>query len=323
MENKERVILGRAREDVLNMMDRRHFLLSAACGAGALGAPWTARAANAEIVLTPVDPGSALITGAGGNIFATRAGEGVVLVDTGSADAIEEVLARIDAHFGGAPVLAAFNTHWHYDHTGGNAAVRARGAKIYAHENTRLWLSGDFESPWQDRHYRPQPEAALPTDTFYTDGSVRIGDREIHYGHLKQAHTDGDVYVHFRDAEILAAGGLVTSGYYPILDYATGGWIGAMENASEALLQVAGENTRIVPEKGPLVGRDHLEAQHQMLDTVKERLFELVRLGRGAEEMLAAGVTAEFDAEWGDPTLFVTNAYPGMWAHSYEVGGVV
>src|SRR5690606_24371310 len=134
---------------------------------------------------------------------------------------------------------------------------------------------------------------------------------------------DGDIAVHFPDEDVIVAGDLVTVGAYPVLDFSTGGWIGAYSRASQALLDAAGPDTKIVPGYGPVVGRDHLEKQTDMLVTVRERICELVRLGRGAEEMLAAGVTAEYDAEWGDPTAFVTSAYPGLWAHSYEVGRVV
>src|SRR5690606_37958485 len=98
-------------------------------------------------------------------------------------------------------------THWRYDHTGGNAAVRAAGARIFAHENTRLWLDGDFYVPWEDRHYEPRPEAALPTDTFYVSGAVTLGGRTVEYRHCKRACTDGDICVVFPDADVIAAGG--------------------------------------------------------------------------------------------------------------------
>jgi glyoxylase-like metal-dependent hydrolase (beta-lactamase superfamily II) len=303
-------------------LHRRAFLQTAALGAAAFALPWRVSAQGA-ITATAVDADSALLSGAGGNVFATRSADGLILVDTGLAERADDLKAALADHFGDDRIAAAFNTHWHYENTGGNAMARAAGARIYAHENTRLWLDGDFYVAWQDRHYKPLPEEAQPSDTFYTGGEVTIGGRGVEYVHHKRAHTDGDIAIHFPDANITVAGDLVSVGAYPVFDYATGGWIGAFTQASERLLEAAAPDTKIVPGLGPVVGRDHLQAQTDMLTTVRERIYELVRLGRGAEEMLAAEVTKEFDAEWGDPTVFITNTYPGLWAHSYEVGRVV
>ncbi len=306
-------------------MRRRDFLRTATCAAAGAALPLRALAQDVGGALSvqALDADTAVISGAGGNVFATRGADGLILVDTGLAEHADALLDALEAHFGERRVATAFNTHWHYANTGGNAAVKQAGARILAHENTRLWLSGDFHVGWEDRHYKPLPEAMLPTDTFYTGGSVTSGGREIAYEHLRRAHTDGDIYVHLRDADIILAGDLVSVGAYPILDYATGGWIGMMSRASEALLAAAGPNTRIVPGLGPVVGREHLEKQTEMLVTVRERIFAMVRRGYGAEDMLAEGATDGFDEEWGDPTLFVTNAYPGLWANSYEIGLVV
>jgi len=201
--------------------------------------------------------------------------------------------------------------------------VKAAGAKIYSHENTRLWLQGDFDVPWQNRHYSPQPEEVWPTDTFYVSGALTVGGRDVDYIHLPRAHTDGDVVVHLKDADILVAGDIVSVGAYPILDYATGGWIGEMCKACDALLEIAGPDTKIVPGSGPVVGKDHLQAQRDMLVAVRERLYAEVRLGKSVQEMLDDRVTEGFDEVWGDPVQFVNLAYPGMWGHSSEIGQVV
>lgn len=304
-------------------VDRRWLLQGLALG-GAGAAAWGCAPASPELAMTELDGDAVVFTGTGGNVLAAATGDGALLVDTGTADEGEALLRSVARRFRGAKPAVAFNTHWHYEHTGGNAAVKKAGAKIYAHENTRLWLQGDFDVPWQDRHYSPLPEDAWPTDTFYYGGgALSVGGREVDYRWLPRAHTDGDVYVHLKDADILAVGDLVSVGSYPILDYATGGWIGELCKACQALLEVAGPNTRIVPGAGPVVGRDHLQAQYDMLEVVRERLYEQCRQGRSPQEMLEARVTKEFDAAWGDPTLFVMNAYPGMWSHAGELGRVV
>lgn len=311
---------------VLELMHRRAFLRSAALATAGAALPWRANAATGQIAIQPIDESSALVTGAGENVFATLGGDGLILADVGASENATEMLDALAKHFGERRVDAAFNTHWHYPNTGGNAAAKAAGARIFAHENTRLWLAGDFVVPWQDRRYKPLPREMQPTETFFgvnaETKTATLGGREVTYVYRPRAHTDGDIFVHFPDVDVIAAGGLVSVGSYPILDYATGGWIGEMTDAAEAILEVAGPDTKIIPGVGPIVGRDHVAKQFEMLTTVRDRVYDLLRKGRGAEEMLQAGVTEEFDAEWGDPTLFVTNIYPGLHSHHYEVGGI-
>src|SRR3546814_2794164 len=97
-------------------------------------------------------------------------------------------------------------------------------------------MGAEFRVEWQDRTYEPRPKAAQPNDTFYTGGEGEFGGRHIKYGHLPQAHTDGDIYIHLPDENILAAGDLVPGGSYPVLDYYPGCWIGGMTDPPQTLL---------------------------------------------------------------------------------------
>src|SRR5262249_25070245 len=148
--------------------------------------------------------------------------------------------------FLGKDVKVLFNTDWHLDHTGSNEILKQAGAKIVAHENTKLWIGADFYSDWEKRSYKPRPAAALPTETFYTTGKMTFGSESIEYGYLPQAHTDGDIYVFFPGANVLVTGDVMTVGQYPVLDYVTGGWLGGLQNANAALLKIANADTRII-----------------------------------------------------------------------------
>jgi cyclase len=179
-------------------------------------------------------------------------------------------------------------------------------------------MSTEYYVDWEDKTYEPRMAAALPTKTFYsTDPQpivVEIGDEEFEYGHLPEAHTDGDMYVHLRNRNVLVTGGVVTVGEYPVIDYSTGGWIGGLVDATKKLLAIADADTLIVPANGPVQPRAHLTAQLEMLTVVRERIESLMRKGRSIEEMLAAGVTDEFDAKWGaNRARFVANIYNGLW----------
>lgn len=262
-----------------------------------------------------------LLTGAGCNVVAVGAGGGVVLVDSGRADSIDELLRVLMLESGQEPV-AAVNTHWHPENTGGNAELIRRGARVHAHENTKLWMGTSFVIPGTTTRIERQPRERLPTDTFLEATTIERGGLRLELGHLPQAHTDGDVFVRLREPDLIAVGGLVSVDTYPTLDYATGGWIGGLVHATAALLEITGPRTLVVPSCGEVVGREHLVEQHRMLATVYERLLGLLKQGMSAREMLSANVTQDFDQRWGDPTRFVLDAYPGLWGHQNEFDGI-
>jgi cyclase len=302
---------------------RRQFL-TAAAGTAAGVALWRAGldAAFAQpaadgIAVNRLGERMAVVTGAGGNVVVLDAPGGLVLVDSGAAEHAERFLGVVRDEFGSDAIAALFNTHWHLDHTGGNDLIGARAGRIIANENTRLWMSTEFHVRWQDRTYTPRAPSAQPNDTFYFSDpqpvAVDFGGVPVEYAHLPEAHTDGDIYVWFPQDDVLVAGDAVAVGVYPVPDYTTGGWVGGLVDATERLLEIAGPATRIVPGKGPVVGRAHLEAQLEMLRTVRQRMETSMRRGRSAQELLVDGVTAEFDQDWGDPERFVTNLYHGLW----------
>jgi len=122
---------------------------------------------------------------------------------------------------------------------------------------------------------------------------------------------------------VLVAGDVLSVGEYPILDYVTGGWIGGLQNANQALLKIANAETRIVPGTGAVQTRDDLQAQTDMCNAMRDRLVKLMRQGMGPQDMIAAAPSKEFDAKWGNPELFIKNAYRGMWGHVRELGNIV
>jgi cyclase len=309
---------------------RRQFLKTALGGvagvsvASMLGGVAQARAKGEAIAIEPIVDGIALVTGAGTNVVLVTGPEGAVVIDGGTAGRSGDLLKAIRRYAKGATPGTLFNTHWHWDHTGANERFGKMGAKIVAHENTKLWLGADFEVEWQNRRYRPRPKEALPTDTFY--GGKRtfdFGNLKLDYGWLPRAHTDGDIYVHIPDRNVLVVGDLVSVGQYPILDVATGGWLGGMVDANKALVELCDGKTVIVPGSGPLQTKADLQAQLQMLSTMRERLVGLIRKGQGYDDILANPPTGEFDEKWGDPKLFLVNAYRGLYSHVRELGGIV
>src|SRR5262245_50600192 len=246
-------------------LTRRQALIGAS--AGLLAARWArlaaAQAAADAPAITDLGSDLVLVEGAGANVVALASADGLLLVDGGSearAAALQGALAR---RWPGRPVKIAFNTNWRAEHTGANAVLRGAGATVMAHENTKLWLGGDFFVDWEDRHYAPHAASMLPSKTFYTSGKVDLAGRNVEYWHLPRAHTDGDVAVFFPDANVLVASDLLSVGRYPRPDYATGGWIGGLIDATQKLLDATDAKTRIRSEERRVGegGNDGCEAE--------------------------------------------------------------
>ncbi|HEX6997732.1 MAG TPA: MBL fold metallo-hydrolase [Gammaproteobacteria bacterium] len=270
--------------------------------------------AAGTVTATDVAPGFTLLAGAGGNVLVAATGAGKVLVDGGAAAFTADLLAALEALPGG-PVAALFNTHWHLDQVGGNEALARAGATIVAHEKTRIRLRTGYYLPGEDRYERPLPPAAVPSESFHDAYATTVGGRRIECGYLLEAHTDGDIYVAFPDANLIAVGDAVSPARDPELDWFGGGWLGGRVDALAALLALADAGTRFVPSYGPVVGRAEVQAEHDLLVEVFERMVEHVRMGESAQDMLAAGVLDGLARAFQDPAAFLYAAHKGLWAH--------
>lgn len=308
---------------VNSLLTRRDCLIAAAF-AGAAALPCARARAQSPPALELVELGErvAVVRGAGANVTVLAADEGLLLVDCGLDEHAEPLMALLESRWPGRPVRIVFNTNWRPEHTGANEAFRAAGAEIYAHENTKLWMGARFDVKWQGVSHRPRPAAALPTRTFYESGSIDFGGAEVRYGHLKRAHTDGDVYVHFAAENVFAVSDLLAVAGYPIPDYETGGWIGGMIDATEALLAAVDERSRIVPAEGVLASRPALEAQLDLCNLARTQAAAAYRAGGTLEDYIAAAAPG-MGSDRGDPTLFLTLVYDGGYYHSRELGGIV
>jgi glyoxylase-like metal-dependent hydrolase (beta-lactamase superfamily II) len=256
-----------------------------------------------------------MLTGAGGNVLVRTASAGQVLVDSGAAAFTDAVLAHLRGLPGGGRVTTLFNTHWHREQVGGNLAFGRSEATIIAHEKTRAHLATDYYLWDEDRYEKALPAAAHPTVTFFSGDQALAGNERIEYGHLLEAHTDGDIYVFFRDANVLAAGDAISPLRDPVLDWFGGGWLGGRVDAQEKLLKLSNAETRIVPSYGPVVGRAELQAEFDMTRVLFDRMLDLVRKGMSAQDMLDAGLMKDLSRTFRDPFRFTYDAYKGYWAH--------
>lgn len=296
------------------MIHRRQLLQGALTGAGSL---LVGRQALAQRGLQSqtIAEDLLLLRGQGENILASPSDNGLLLVDGGNSDDGAALLHSLSQAFGNSDIEALINTHWHPGQTGQNETLGSQGTEIIAHENTRLWLGTETIVRWQDRVYPPVPEAARPATTFYDNYQRTCLGESVECGYVLQAHTDGDIYVHFRERKVLMAGGILSSESWPVIDWSTAGWIGGMLKGLRQLAEIADDSTLIVPATGAPIDRSELVAQADMYEDIMGKLKIMLESGYGIAEVLAENPTASYKPEWGSPELFLTLAFRSFWGH--------
>jgi glyoxylase-like metal-dependent hydrolase (beta-lactamase superfamily II) len=299
------------------MYSRRQILTGAACAMAGAALPRASFAQGVALQLTELRPGFALIQGAGGNILAASGEDGVTMVDAGTAARAADTLAAVEQAFPGQPLRTLFNTHWHPEQTGGNLAAARAGARIVAHANTRLWLTTDVTWPWSGETVDPLPEEDWPTEIFYNERQASgAGAARAEYAYMLQAHTDGDIWVRFPEANIICSGGVLSADRWPVFDWWTGGWFGGQVEALETMLQIVDDQTIIVPSDGPVFGRAELQAQRDMFaDLFLHFRDRLLYMGLSPDEAVDQRPTAGLRPEWGDPDPFVIRAFQSLWGY--------
>ena len=296
-------------------MDRRELLKSALAGSLAMWASPRIRAQQSADGVRRLGSQLAVVNGGGSNVVAFSTGDGLILVDSGAPKSGDQVMAALKDFSGPSKVETLFNTHYHLDQTSNNELFAQAGAKIVAHERTREWMSTDYWVPAEDRYEKARPQAARPTQTFQTTGSLRAGEEQVNYGYLLLAHTSGDIYVHFKNSNVVAVGDVASPLRDPGLDYFTGAWIGGRVDAMDLLLKLSNDQTRIVPAYGPVMTKAEFKAERDLMDEVRARLFKQVREGDGPKDMLEEGVLKGLPRTWKDPYKFLYDAAKGLWAH--------
>jgi glyoxylase-like metal-dependent hydrolase (beta-lactamase superfamily II) len=265
---------------------------------GSPAAPARVDESKLEIGSREIAPGLHLLSGAGGNMLLLVGDDGPVLVDDSfgpTAPRLRAAIALITPH----PVRFVIDTHWHWDHSGGNESLGRSGAVIVAHENTRRRLAAGSVVDFYKHETPPQPREALPVITFEDGVALHLDGEDIVAQHLPAAHTDTDIALHFSRAHVVHMGDVFTNLGYPFIDESSGGTIDGMIAGAARVLARIDDTTIVVPGHGPLASKADLQAYHDMLATVRGRIADLIRKGRSLEQVVAARPTQDFDARYG------------------------
>lgn len=266
-------------------------------------------AAKTPIRTTKLADNVFALQGAGGNMAVQTGPEGNILIDASFATAVPFILEAIKKLSGSAP-HTLINTHWHFDHTDGNEGIHQAGYTICAHQRTRERLSTPQVVKLYGLSLPATPVGGRPVITFSQGMHLWHNGDQIDMAHFEPAHTDTDIYIHFRKANVLHVGDIWFNGMYPFIDESSGGNIHGMIEAGEVALGLAGPDTKIIPGHGALGSRAQLQEFHDMLRTVRDKVGALKAAGDSEKDAIAKKPTAALDAKWSN---FITgDAFTGI-----------
>jgi glyoxylase-like metal-dependent hydrolase (beta-lactamase superfamily II) len=265
-----------------------------------------------------------VLMGIGGNIAVSSGADGVFIVD----DDMPPIAAKIEAavrSIQDEPVRMVFNTHWHFDHTGGNKHFGEQGALIVAHDNVRERMSTKQLSALFNTETKPSADVALPVVTFDQTITFHLNGGTIRAMHVPAGHTDGDSVLFFEEANIVHMGDLFFNRMYPVIDINAGGSARGMIAAIDTVLPMLNADTVLIPGHGPVGDVDDLKAFRNMLAVVTNRIQLLVDDGKTLEEVIALSPTINFDDPWAwefmPPERFVKLVYNSVVADPQPAPG--
>ena len=269
-----------------------------------------------EIKTTQLAPDFWTLEGAGGTISVLAGPDGILIVDSQFAPLTDKLVAAI-RRVSDKPIRFLVDTHVHPDHTGGNANFARLGATIFARDQLRWRL--EHPTPAADgTPGQPAPEIALPVVTYNASLSIHIDNEDVRLLPVEAAHTDGDTVISFPHHDILAVGDIFRSVGYPYADLASGGSLaGILEGLSE-IVDRAGPATKIIPGHGPIVNRDAVLAQRDMILALRAKVQKLVEQGMTLEQVIAAHPTADFDARVRQPAAGAPSSRDGFVTWVYK-----
>jgi glyoxylase-like metal-dependent hydrolase (beta-lactamase superfamily II) len=302
-----------SKEKKMKQQIRLVLVTAAAVGCGTLAsaqqAPAQPQAPKPEIVTMPrppadvpietvnIAPGIYMLVGRGGNIGLTVGADGAAIIDDQFADMVPKIRSAV-ALLSEQPVHFVINTHLHGDHTGGNDAFGAAGAVIIAHDNVRKFLGSDQVNPANNQAIPARAKQALPVITFADSATLHFNGDDLEFTHLPNAHTATDVVVRFRKANVLHMGDCFVAGF-PFIDGNTGGTLDGYIRAHETVLAGIDDDTKIIRGHGPLGNKAELQAYHDMLVVVRDRVAKLVKAGKTQDQVVEARPTKEFEEKYG------------------------
>jgi glyoxylase-like metal-dependent hydrolase (beta-lactamase superfamily II) len=259
-----------------------------------------------------------LRTDRSGNVGVLVGSDGVFMIDTQMEHLVKKIDSTQKELSGHRDVELVLNTHLHRDHVRGNAYFADKGAQIMAHPNVRKYLESSRAIVALKREAPEVKPAYLPSIGVSTGTTVSMNGQTGYIYHTPNAHTDGDIFIHFKEANVIHAGDLLFSGRFPFIDIDNGGSVAGYIAGMEKILEIADQNTRIIAGHGPISSEIHLEDNIKMLNETHEIIKAHVDKGMSLKEIKQLNPLKDFTATW--EWAFITTDLM-VQTHYYELTG--
>lgn len=251
-----------------------------------------------------------MLEGAGGNIGVLVGKDGAVLVDDQFAPLSEKIKNAVK-EISDKPARFVINTHFHGDHMGGNENFGKEGAVIVAQENSRLRMSTDQFNKTFNEVQKAAPYDALPKVTFTESVTLHLNGETVQVFHVKNAHTDGDAIIYFKESNIIHGGDVFVRYGLPFIDQPNGGSIDGMINGADQILALVNDDTKIIPGHGAIAKKQDVLDYKKMLQTIRDRIAEGMKQGKTLNEIITSDPTKEYTAAF-DRSAFITLVYDSL-----------
>ncbi len=263
-----------------------------------------------QIKTTKITESIYMLEGSGGNIGVLAGKDGIILIDDQFGPLTEKIKKAL-AQISDQPVRFVINTHFHFDHTGGNENFGGQGAIIVSHENNRKRLSTDQFLAAFKTEYKASPYDALPKVTFTDSVTFHMNGQTVNVFYAKNAHTDGDVIIHFKEANVFHGGDVFVRYGFPFIDQGNGGSIDGMVKGTDLLIARSNEQSKIIPGHGALSVKKDLVDYKQMLVTVRKKVADGIKQGKTLEQVVDTDPTKGYVTVF-DKTLFIKAVYDSL-----------
>jgi glyoxylase-like metal-dependent hydrolase (beta-lactamase superfamily II) len=239
-----------------------------------------------------------MLKGSGGNIGVMIGKDGTLMIDNQFAPLSNKINGAIKMLDPGE-IRFLINTHLHGDHSGGNENFKRMGVTVVAHDLVREHMSTEKLNPTTKVVTPPRDKDALPVITFADKLNFHLNDEDIELIHLDPAHTDGDVVVHFRKANVYHMGDMFVTYGYPYIDYSSGGSVNGFIAALDKFLAMMDENTKIIPGHGELCSKADMKNFRDRLADIRDQVAAALKKGKKPSDITGLGITDKYEAEWG------------------------
>jgi glyoxylase-like metal-dependent hydrolase (beta-lactamase superfamily II) len=250
-----------------------------------------------EIKATKISGNVYMLEGSGGNIGVSVGPDGILIVDDQFAPLADKIRAALKT-LGEGKLKFILNTHWHGDHTGGNAQL-GKDAPIIAHDNVRKRLSTEQRSEFFKQTTPASPKEALPVITFDQSLSIHFNGEEIRVIHFPHGHTDGDSVIFFTKSNVVHLGDDFFSGRFPFVDLESGGRVQGLTKNIEEIIPKIPAGAKLIPGHGAISGVEDLKAYLRMLVETTAFVQKQMAAKKSLDQIKKEGLPAEWKS-WGE-----------------------